>query len=209
VCTPGPARSPRRNVPAARLGLLSPLVLGALMVAPQAAHAQGYTSRAGHLGFVFETDLEYGGDDAVDVYYTDGSTSKINAGQGVTLLLGAHYRPIGLPVDFMVTAGYKFIGTEDRNSNLGLYRTVFKLTGTYQLPKRFWVDAGPVWHIDTKLKGDGYVPDIPFQNAVGATVGFGWRFIGVSYTYIRYKPEQAQAQDLNASSIGVNLAFKF
>jgi hypothetical protein len=197
----------RRHSLAVRLAMLTPLALGILMAAPQ-SHAQGNASRPDHLGLVFETDLEFGGSDVVDVYYTDGSTSKINAGQGVTLSLGAHYLPRALPIDFALTAGYKFVVTADRSSNLGLYRVVLKLTGTYELPNGFWVDAGPVWHVSTKLKGDGYVADIPFDDALGVTIGAGWRYVGLSYTNIKYKSPQT-VTDVDGSNIGVTLTFKF
>jgi len=58
---------------------------------------------------------------------------------------------------------------------------VIKLTGTVPLPNHFWLTAGPVWHTGTRLNGDGFVPDVDFDDAVGGMVGFGWRWVGVSY----------------------------
>jgi hypothetical protein len=210
ACVGGPQRWPHSRLRcrlAGQLGVLVPLALGAMALAPP-SHAQGYADRQGRLGLVAEADIEYGGDDIVSVYYTNNTSTKISAGQGVALALGAHYRPRALPIDFAATVGYKFIGTEDRNSNLGLYRVVVKLTGTYMLPQQFWVDAGPVWHTATKLKGDGFLADIPFDDALGVTAGIGWRFVGVSYTHIRYRSPQL-ISDVDASNIGVNLVFKF
>lgn len=189
---------------AAPLGLMT---LGAFALSPP-THAQGYTTHEGRVGLVAEADIEYGLGDYIHSFYSDGTPTSISAGQGVTLSLGAHYKPVQMPIDFAATLGYKFNGIDDRDSDLGLYRWVLKLTGTYELPQRFYVDAGPVLHLGTKLRGDGLVPDIPFDDAVGVTFGGGWRFIGVSYTYIRYTSSRP-ALDLDGSNIGINLTFKF
>jgi len=183
------------------------MTLGAFALSPP-SHAQGYTTHAGRVGLVAEADIEYGLGDDIRGFYSDGTPTKVSAGQGTTLALGAHYKPAQLPVDFAATVGYKFNGIDDRDSDLGLYRYVLKLTATYELPQRFYVDAGPVIHFNTKLRGDGLVPDIPFDNAVGVTFGGGWRFVGVSYTYIRYSSSRPSL-DLDASNIGIDLTFKF
>jgi hypothetical protein len=202
---PGPGLGWGRRL--AHPGLLAPLALGAALVAPP-SHAQGYAERAGRVGLVAEVDAEFGGDGVAVIYYTNGTNSTIRAGQGLNLAIGAHYRPVGLPIDFAATAGYKFVGTEDRDSNIGLYRVVLKFTGTYQLPNRFWVDLGPVFNTGTKLRAYGYAPDIPFDDSVGVTAGFGWRWVGVSYTSMKYKSSQL-ASDVDASNIGINLVYKF
>jgi hypothetical protein len=161
----------------------------------------------GHFGFVLEGAAEFGGDNLVEVFYRNGDSQNIKAGQGVTLAGGIHYRPVSLPVDFAATVGYKFVRTGSYNSDLGVDRVVFKFTGTLPLPNHFWVTAGPVWHTGVKLNGDGYVEDVDFDDAVGGMVGFGWRWLGVSYTNIKYRGPFAGSVD--ASSGGVTFAWKF
>jgi hypothetical protein len=58
-----------------------------------------------------------------------------------------------------------------------------------------------------KFNGDGYVPDISFNDAVGGTVGFGWRWFGIEYTSIRYTSSITGGVD--ASSVGATFAWKF
>jgi hypothetical protein len=188
-----------------RLVVLTPLSLLAVMAAPR-SHAQGYAPRSG-LGLVVEAVGEFGGDNVAQVTYTNGSTQNIKAGQGLTLALGLHFRPPGLPLDFAGTVGYKFVTTADTNSSLGIDRVVIKLTGTLQLPLSFYVDAGPVWHTDTKVHGGGYFDDIHFNDAAGVTVGAGWRWVGVSYTHITYT--SAQTTSVDGSSVGLDFTFKF
>src|SRR5579859_5882075 len=147
--------------------------------------AQGLPS-AGHFGPVLEASGEFGGDNVVKVFYTNGDTQDIRAGQGVTVAAGLHYQPVAFPIDFTATVGYKFIRTADYHTDLGMNRVVLKLTGTYMLPQHFWVEAGPVWHTGVHLNGDGYIPDVDFDAAFGGMVGFGWRWFGVTYTDIHY-----------------------
>jgi hypothetical protein len=185
--------------------------LAALLVIglPLGAQAQGYPQpdANGHFGLMAEVAAEFGGDDAIEVFYRNGDRQTIRAGQGVTLSGGVHYQLPSAPLDFAATVGYKFVTTSDYHTDLGIYRVVFKLTGTYELPRHFWVDAGPVWHTAVRLNGDGYVPDVDFDDAFGGTVGAGWRWIGLSYTFIKYK--SPATGDVSADNVGITAAFKF
>jgi hypothetical protein len=173
-----------------------------------AMHAQTATAQdQSHVGAVLEGDLEVGGDNVAKVFFTNGDSQTIKAGQGGTLAVGAHVQPAGLPLDFTATVGYKFVTTAASNANLGIDRVVFKFTGAYLLPHGLWVDAGPVWHTAVKFKGDGYLPDVNFDDAIGGTVGFGWKWIGVRYTDIHYKSDLTGT--INASNGGVTLLWKF
>lgn len=174
----------------------------------QAAAAWGEaTGDPGHVGVVLETGAEAGGDDLVDVIYRNGYRQHIRAGNGVTLGGGVHFRPSGLPIDFAATIGYKFIRTAAYDTDLGVDRIVIKLTGTMPLANHFWVMAGPVWHTGIKLNGDGYIQDVDFDDAVGGTVGVGWRWIGLTYTTMKYRG--AFAGSVDASSGGITFAWKF
>jgi len=185
--------------------------LGGLLVIalPLGAQAQGFPqpSASGHFGPVAEVAAEFGGDDAIEVFYRNGDRQTIRAGQGVTLSGGLHYQLPATPLDIAATVGYKFVRTSDYHTDLGIYRVVFKVTGTYELPRHFWVDAGPVWHTAVRLNGDGYVPDVDFDDAFGGTVGAGWRWFGLTYTFIKYK--SPATGEVSADNVGITAAFKF
>lgn len=186
-----------------RVGLIA-ATLAAASARTEAAPGAG---EPGRVGLVLETAAEFGGHDLVKVLYTNGSTQTIRAGQGVTVGIGAHYQPYSLPIDFAATVGYKFVRTAAYDTDLGVDRVVIKFTGTYALPNHFWIAAGPVWHTATKLKGDGYLPDVDFDDSVGGTVGIGWRWIGLTYTNIKYRGDFPGSVD--ASNEGVTFAWKF
>ncbi len=194
-----------------RVVAASLISLAALGVSHRAEAEWGEaTGEPGHFGFVLNGAAEFGGDDLVDITFTNGDTQHIRAGQGVTLGGGIHYRPVSVPVDFAATVGYKFVTTAASNLDLSIDRVVIQFTGTVPLGNHFWVDAGPVWHTGVKLNGDRvndtYVPDVNFDDAIGGTVGFGWRWIGVSYTYIKYR---AYGTSFNASNGGITIGWKF
>jgi hypothetical protein len=184
----------------------SVLGLAALLLAPR-SQAQGYSPSVGKLGVVAEMAAEFGGDNVVKVFYRNGDTQNLRAGQGVTLSVGAHYQPVSVPIDFAATVGYKLVGTSDYHTDLGIYRVVLKFTGTYALPNHFWIDAGPVLHTATRVQGDGYVPDINFDDSVGFTVGAGWRWVGVTYTNMHYN--SALTGRVDASNVGATFTWKF
>ena len=174
---------------------------------PLCAQAQGLPQPNSRFGPVLEAAAEFGGDNVVKVFYTNGDTQDIRAGQGVTLSGGLHYQLAQLPLDIAATVGYKFVTTSDYHTDLGIHRVVLKLTGTYELPRHFWLDAGPVWHTAVKVSGDGYLPDINLNDAVGVTVGAGWRWFGVTYTAIRYTSPVTNG--VNADNVGVTATWKF
>lgn len=190
---------------------LTAIALATVVVATASNRAEAArgdaTGEPGHFGFVLDGALEYGGDNLVEVIFRNGDTQNIKAGQGGTLGGGIHYRPVELPVDFAATVGYKFVRTAANNTDLGVDRVVVEFTGTVPVGNHFWVTAGPVWHTSTKLNGDGFIPDVKFDDAVGGMVGFGWRWIGVRYTNIKYRGPFTGSVD--ASSGGISVGWKF
>ena len=186
---------------------LSLIALATLVAVVPGRSGVATAADSGHLGVVLEGAFEAGGDNVARVFYLNGDTQDIRAGQGGTLAIGAHYQVAGTPWDFAATVGYKFVRTSDYHSDIGIDRVVFKFVGSYDLGRGLWIDAGPVLHTDTRFNGDGFVPDIKFDDAVGATVGVGWRWIGVTYTNIHY--HSPITGSLDASNGGVSFTWKF
>ena len=189
------------------LPLRSLIALAGLLAALPGGSDAATGADQGHLGLVLEGAFEAGGDNVAKVFYANGDTQNIRAGQGGTLSIGAHYQLADSPLDFMATVGYKFIRTADYHTDLGIDRVVFKFVGSWALGNGWWINAGPVLHTDTRFNGDGFVPDIRFDDAVGGTVGFGWRWIGLTYTNIQY--HSPITGSLDASNGGISFTWKF
>ncbi|HEU4653030.1 MAG TPA: hypothetical protein VFS47_03540 [Steroidobacteraceae bacterium] len=158
------------------------------------------------LGFVFEGDLEYGGDRVATVSYEDGSTQDVRAGQGLSLAVGAHYRGDS-PFSIRGTVGYKYVTTAASNADINLSRVVFEVLGNYAWENGWWVGVGVTHHTNIHFKGDGFGPNIDFDDATGPTFELGWRWIALSYTKLDYTSEFGGTVD--ASSLGLTLVSKF
>ena len=158
-------------------------------------------------GFVLEADLEYGGDDLITVDFTDGSSQEIKAGQGVTLALGGHYRPVDSPFSVRSTLGYKYVTTKASNADISIGRTVIELVGNYLWDNGWWIGGGITHHSSIKFDADGFGRDVSFDDATGPTLEAGWRWIALSYTMLDYKGEFGGEWD--ASSVGLKLTSKF
>ena len=160
------------------------------------------------LGFVLEADLEYGGDDIATVNFTDGSAQDIKAGQGLSVAMGAHYRSReDSPFSVRGTVGYKYVTTAASNADISISRVVFEVLGNYAWENGWWVGAGITRHSNIKFDGDGFGPDVTFDDATGPTVEIGWRWIALSYTQLDYADEFGDEWD--ASSLGLTLTTKF
>ncbi len=67
--------------------------------------------------------------------------------------------------------------------------------------------AGVTHHVDIQFDGDGFVPNLDFDDATGFTLEAGWKWIALSYTGIDYTDEFGG--DWDASSVGITLTSKF
>ena len=159
------------------------------------------------LGFVFEADLEFGGDDLATLSFTDGSTQDVKAGQGVTLALGGHYRWADSPFSMRGTVGYKYVTTAASNADISVGRTVIEVVGNYLWDNGWWIGGGITHHSSIKFDADGFGPNINFDDATGPTFEAGWRWIALCYTKLDYKDEFGGKWD--ASSVGLKLTSKF
>jgi hypothetical protein len=104
--------------------MVAPLTLLAIVAAPP-SQAQGSPSHPG-LGFVLDAGYDWGGESGV--IHGQRSTESIDPGRGVEVLAGAHYLPTTVPIDVAASVGVK--SDVPPNPIVGLYRMVWKLTGT-------------------------------------------------------------------------------
>jgi len=183
-------------------------VMVALLVMAAAGVARAQEAAApppGHLGFVGEFALEFGGDSIGTVLFTDGSSQKVRTGQGGTLALGGHYRPAGSSLDLVASIGWKFVTTKASDADIGIDRAVIQVLALYDPDDAFWAGAGPVLHTGTRFKGGGLTEDISFDPSFGLTLQAGWKWIGVTYTLMKY---QAPGVSHDASALGVSFRWR-
>ena len=177
------------------------LVLAVLLaVAVPVASAQSFTP-------LVEGALELGGDDLFAVYFTNGSSQEIQAGQGGTLAVGVEGRPVAsLPVAVRGTVGFKFVGTAADNANIYFTRIPVELVARYEHAGGVHAGVGATAHLFNRLHGDDFLDDKTFDAAFGPTVEVGWKWVALTYTSLSYTDEQGNTFD--AAAPGLSFVYR-
>lgn len=175
-----------------------------------------------HFGFSVAGAFEFGGDSLATVYYTDGSSSDLHAGQGLLVSIGGHLQPNKRsPWDLMLTAGYKFDRAGGSNGDLSFDHIPVELIGSYQWNNGIRVGAGPVYHTNVELKGSGDLsgqPALKYNNAFGGEAQLGWKFVALTYTFISYQPSDSiidvngqlyQTLKIKGDNFGIRFFYNF
>jgi hypothetical protein len=188
----------------------STVLLASFLLIPSLVRSQDPTparSTAGSgptLGFALDLGFEFGGDDFLEVYFTNGGSQKLRAGQGGTLAVGGILRPSAAsPLSLRGTVGFKFVTTAADNANIMFTRIPVELVGSYSFPNAVRVGAGVVHHANNKFNGDGFVDDATFSPATGFTAELGYKAFAVTYTALNYKVKGGDP--FNGGSIGAQL----
>lgn len=181
----------------------------ALAFAPAAAHAQNSNAPAparapaSKVALVIEGGFEFGGDEVIELLFTNGDTQTLTAGQGGTIAIGGQFQPASIPrLSLAATVGYKFVTNASENANIGITRIPLELIGRWKLDDDWSLGAGVVRHASVNVNGDGFVPDISMDASTGATLELGWRWAALSWTTIEYTDPNGGVYD--AGSIGVS-----
>ena len=177
------------------------LLLFAALSLPAAAAAQT-------LSPVVEGALEFGGGDVATLLFEDGDTQTLTAGQGGTLAGGVLVRPsAGSPLGLRATLGVKALFNASSNASTRLVRFPVEAVASLRFGPGVEVGAGPTVHLGTRLSGDGFVQDVDFGTAVGATVEAGYKWAALTFTAIRYTAESGE--EVDASNVGASFRYAF
>jgi hypothetical protein len=132
----------------------------------------------------------------------------MRAGQGGYLAIGGELQ-FSKVKQLMLRAsvGIKYNTTAADNANIRLTRWPVHLTPFWKINDDFRLGVGVTTHLSPKLKGDGYIPDVPFSSSVGPRFEFGYKWFALTYTVLNY--ETMAGQSFSASSIGASLSFSF
>jgi len=185
--------------------LLGGLALGVASAAQAAGPAPA--NGGARAGFLFQGDFDFGGDDVATVYFEDDSSQDLKAGQGVALSVGGWFRPIAdSSFEIQASLGYKFSTTAADNADIGMTRTLLQLEGLYRWPNGMFVGGGLMRHMSPKLNGDGFFPDVNFDDANGFNAEIGWRWISLHYTNMTYTSDGFE--DVDASHVGARVTWR-
>jgi len=184
------------------------LALLSITATTQAAEPSAAANLGPRAGFLAQMDLDFGGDDIATVYFEDDSSQDITAGQGVAVSIGGYFRPIeSSSFEIDASIGYKYATTQADNADINISRTLLQLEASYRWPNGFYLGAGVIQHMSPELNGDGFFPDIEFDDATGFNAEIGWRWISLHFTDISY--ESDLFEDVDASHVGIRFTYRY
>jgi hypothetical protein len=200
-----------RSRPSAVNRLLPTRIL-ILLCTPVLLQGQGSATKvaapSSQFGLVLEGGIEYGGDQIVELLFTNGGTQKLLAGQGGTAAAGLQFQPAAVPqLSVIATVGYKFVTNASNNTSIGLTRIPLEAIGRWQLVPDWSIGAGVVRHAAVKFNGDGLLADSDLTASTGATVEVAWRWVVLTYTSINYTAPSGTK--LNAGSVGASVRWVY
>ena len=157
--------------------------------------------------FLIEGGIEFGGDEILKVFFTNGEDQTMRAGQGGTIAVGGQFEFKGVKQLMLRTSvGFKYNTTAADNANIRFTRFPITLMPFYKINDAFRLGAGITTHQGIKLKGDGFVNDVEFDGAIGPRFEFGYKWLALTYTVINYT---AQGEKVSANAVGAFISFAF
>jgi hypothetical protein len=152
--------------------------------------------------------LEYGGEEISRVYFTDGTSVPIRAGQGGAILGGIQLQsPKVKAIALQLGVGIKYVTTPGDNGHVRLTRIPVQALAQVAASEKVHLRGGFLRHQNIKLKGDGFVDNITFNPANGFMAEVVYKGFGIAYTKMEYTDNRNDASD--ASNIGVSYVFTF
>ena len=154
------------------------------------------------LRFLLGGAIEFGGDEVAEVYFTNGDTQSVNAGQGISFFVGGQYQfPKVEQLLLRASVGYKYVTTQADNVHIRLTRVPLIFTANWVIAEKVRLGAGIAMHQGINFKADGVGDDISFSNASGPIFEIAYRGIGISYTVMTYKDQADLSYSANAFGI--------
>jgi hypothetical protein len=179
-----------------------------ILLCPALLKAQTTSTNSKLVRFLAGAALEFGGDNIAEVYFIDGSTQKMNAGQGGTLFAGGQVRLNKSEKLFLRgSVGIKYLTTKADNVHVRLTRIPLQLSFNYVPVKKLRLAAGIVSHQAINLKFDGIGEDAKFKSSPGLQFEAGYGLFALSFTTMKYKDEDNNSY--NANAIGVTISGVF
>jgi hypothetical protein len=158
--------------------------------------------------FLIEGGVEYGGDELLKIFFTNGGNQTMRAGQGGYVAAGGQLQFSAIK-NFMLrgTIGFKYNTTAAENANIRLTRIPITLMPNLLLKNNFRVGLGITTHQGVNFKGDGFAQDMKFTSSLAPRFEVGYKWVSLTYTSMKYKAETGK--ELSASSFGISFSHAF
>jgi hypothetical protein len=179
------------------------LVLFIFFASHNFSFAQEVEKKQSPVRLVIGGAMEFGGDEVAKVYFTNGNTQSVKAGQGVSLAVGGQLQfPKVKQLFLRATVGYKYVTTMANNANIRLTRVPINLTANWMVVNKLRLSAGLVNHQNIQFKADGLGQDAKLTGSTGPIFEVAFHGLGLRYTAMTYKDQTNLSY--SANSIGVS-----
>ncbi|MBX2897614.1 MAG: hypothetical protein KF763_19390 [Cyclobacteriaceae bacterium] len=152
--------------------------------------------------FLISGALEFGGDEIDKIFFTNGDSQPVNAGQGGSIAIGAQIQfPKADKFLLRGSIGYKYVTTQANNANIRLTRVPLQFTANYMAAPKLRLSGGVVKHTGANYKADGFGTDKTFKSNAGPVFEIAYYGIGLSFTALKYTDQNNETYSANAFGV--------
>jgi hypothetical protein len=158
--------------------------------------------------FLIDAGFDWGGDEILQVFFTNGGDQTMRAGQGINLGFGGELQFANLK-QFMLRSAIslKWTPTAADDANIMFLRFPVHLTPFWKINNDFRFGVGITTHLNPKLRGDGVFPDVSYTSTTNPRFEFGYKWVALTYTPMSYKDQQGET--FSGNSVGVSFSGTF
>ncbi|MGY6523392.1 MAG: hypothetical protein ACXIUD_16800 [Mongoliitalea sp.] len=153
---------------------------------------------------LIEGGFEFGGDEILQVFFTNGGDQTLRAGQGINLGIGGEMQFANFRHLMIRSAiGLKWTPTAADDANIMFLRFPVHFTPFWKINEDFRFGVGITTHLNPKLRGDGFFPDVTYTSTTNPRFEFGYKWFALTYTPMTYQNRQ---DIFSGNSIGIYLS---
>lgn len=163
---------------------------------------------APNLRLLVEAGLEFGDQPIMDVIFPNGEIQPLDAGFGVNLLVGGQLRFDAIRrLSVRTFFGVKYNQVSTTDNYVFLMRFPLTAMGYWEIVDDARVGVGATTHLWNRFRGGNlFVEDKSYASTVGPRFEVGYKWIGLTYTVLKYT-EAVSLDQFRADSFGVFLSF--
>ena len=188
-------------------GMLAGIALTLCLASP-AALADDDDWQPGTAHPVLEMGVAFGGDRLATRHYAIGGHSTVYAGKGLFLALGLLDNFDGSAWSFKGMVGQQTGFSTGFSTSINFTRYPVDLM-FMRTQGRQHLGFGLTYQANPKFNPNNGAPDVAFHDAIGPTLEYQYRFMGLRYTYARYRAASACLDKCTYDGSYLALFFEF
>lgn len=160
------------------------------------------------LRFLLEGAIGFGGDDVATVFFTNGSSQRVNAGQGIAIGVGGELAIPGVEsLRLRSTVGFKYVTSAADNVHIRLTRIPINISGNYVFNETWRAAVGMAFHNNIRFNAGGIGDNFALNNASGPFFEIAYKWIGFSFTSMNYEDKLGEVYSANSFNVTLSEVF--